>query len=317
MCDEPINNGPCFRSKIIDIFVEYKSSGELIRLHVNEGMKLRTLVALFLSKLDRPPKTIRRLIIGQRSETIFMSKSAKDSLKSIGVRNDDRLVVIDSNFSLTESQSQPTKSLASRVTGSGKTKHHYPTPKRKKKKQQLGYSQDNTIQDDKLEHSKKLTLLFQAAEPVLRERRKLLNDLAIKNSPPKPKKPNNEHIQPDLGKSNQSQFSEIMGSDTEKTRFDILVGDENYLYKSFKLSKTDHRDSQLHYTIDLHGYSKDGAINALNKNLSLWTDAAMKEPPWTVSVTIICGRGKQILSEVVQKWINDNECVINRPKGFG
>lgn len=61
LCDEPINNGPFLGSKIIDITIEYKSSGELIRFRINESMKLRTLMALFLSKLDHPPKTIRRL----------------------------------------------------------------------------------------------------------------------------------------------------------------------------------------------------------------------------------------------------------------
>ena len=315
LCDEPINNGPFLGSKIIDITIEYKSSGELIRFRINESMKLRTLMALFLSKLDHPPKTIRRLILGEGSDTIFMSKSAKaSSLKSIGVRNDDRLVVIGSN--LTESQSQPTKRLASRDKGTSKPKNHYPTQKRKKKKIQLDYSQPNTIQDDREEHSKKLTLLFQAAEPVFREKRKLLNDLAIKNSPSKPKKPNIKHVQPDSERS-KSQFSEIVDSENERLRFDVLVGHEDYLYKSSKLSKTNHRGSQLPYSIDLHGYSKDGAINALNENLSLWKDAAMKGSQWTTSVTIICGRGKQILSEAVEQWINDTNCVINRPKGFG
>ena len=318
LCDEPINNGPFLGSKIIDITIEYKSSGELIRFRINESMKLRTLMALFLSKLDHPPKTIRRLILGERSDTIFfMSKSAKaSSLKSIGARNDDRLVVIGSNSGLAESQSQPTKRLASRDKGTSKPKNHYPTPKRKKKKIQLDYSQPNTIQDDREEHSKKLTLLFQAAEPVFREKRKLLNDLVIKNSPSKPKKPDIKHVQPDSVKS-KSQFSDIVDSEKERLRFDVLVGHEDYLYKSSKLSKTNHRGSQLPYSIDLHGYSKDGAINALNENLSLWKDAAMKGSQWTTSVTIICGRGKQILSEAVEQWINDTNCVINRPKGFG
>lgn len=60
---------------------------------------------------------------------------------------------------------------------------------------------------------------------------------------------------------------------------------------------------------------KAEALDKVNECLPQWVDAAMKgEYPWVIPVTIVCGGGHQILSEVVDTWIRENENVPNAPR---
>ena len=68
--------------------------------------------------------------------------------------------------------------------------------------------------------------------------------------------------------------------------------------------------------IDLHGFTKDEALERLNLSLVEWVDAAMHGSyPWVIPAVIVCGGGNQILSETVENWIRDNKNVANAPKG--
>lgn len=70
-------------------------------------------------------------------------------------------------------------------------------------------------------------------------------------------------------------------------------------------------------TIDLHGYSRDEALETLDKSLPGWVETAMKgESPWVTPVDIVCGGGSQLLSETVKGWIRANRQVANRPKSI-
>lgn len=68
--------------------------------------------------------------------------------------------------------------------------------------------------------------------------------------------------------------------------------------------------------IDLHGHTKEEALEKLDESLPTWINTAMREDPFIVPVDIICGGGNQILSEVVQTWIRSKRQVANRPKGI-
>merc|ERR1711957_773172 len=81
-----------------------------------------------------------------------------------------------------------------------------------------------------------------------------------------------------------------------KAFYPILVGEATNLYKT---SSASHGHLPA---IDLHGCSKEEALEKLGKSLPIWVDTAMKgSHPWVMGVDIICGGGNQILSDVVKK----------------
>ena len=101
-----------------------------------------------------------------------------------------------------------------------------------------------------------------------------------------------------------------------KSFYPVLVGEVTHLYKTSKLSLRKSKPFQRITTLDLHGCSKDEALEMLQKGLHEWVDEAMKgEHPFVIPVNIICGGGNQILSEVVAQFIRDNPQVANRPRG--
>ena len=84
----------------------------------------------------------------------------------------------------------------------------------------------------------------------------------------------------------------------------------------YKIHKSSFADMPV-IAFDLHGLTKDEAIEKMNKNLPGWVDTAMKgEYPWVIPVDIICGGGSQILSEAVKGWIQSTRQVANRPKNY-
>mmetsp|Transcript_23806 Transcript_23806/g.51498 ORF Transcript_23806/g.51498 Transcript_23806/m.51498 type:complete len:126 (+) Transcript_23806:1-378(+) len=97
--------------------------------------------------------------------------------------------------------------------------------------------------------------------------------------------------------------------------YPVIVGNSEHLYKSSKKSANSQK-FQIIRDFDLHGCTADDAIAKLDDELSVWTDAAMKEESFTIPVDIVCGGGNQVLSEVVERWIRKNRQVANRPKGF-
>ncbi|KAL7541671.1 hypothetical protein ACHAXR_011111, partial [Thalassiosira sp. AJA248-18] len=96
-----------------------------------------------------------------------------------------------------------------------------------------------------------------------------------------------------------------------KIAYPILVGEVSNLYKTSKAL------TRPTVTVDLHGHSKDEALDTLDESLTAWVDTAMRgEYPWVISVDIICGGGSQILSGAVKLWIRSSRKVANRPKNF-
>jgi DNA-nicking Smr family endonuclease len=89
-----------------------------------------------------------------------------------------------------------------------------------------------------------------------------------------------------------------------KTTYHIVVGSEEFLYKS---SKSSRQIKTPLFGLDLHGCTREEAMLQLNDSLPNWINEAMKEHPSTVRVDIITGGGHQILH-----WIRENKQVANR-----
>ena len=96
-----------------------------------------------------------------------------------------------------------------------------------------------------------------------------------------------------------------------KSQYIVLVGDPNNLYKTRNIKR-----SMLQIlSIDLHGMSKNEAVSKLDENLPNWIDIAMRGSyPFVIHVKIVCGKGSQMLSEAVAKWIRKKKEVSNAPK---
>ena len=122
-------------------------------------------------------------------------------------------------------------------------------------------------------------------------------------------------------KSNMTnQLPDGLGDKALKTRFIVNVGEVQNLYKSTKPSSNRRKASQAvreNITVDLHGLSKADALETLDDMLPEWVEIAMRgDDPWVIPVTIVCGKGGQSLSEVVEDWIKRNEKVANAPKSM-
>ena len=152
------------------------------------------------------------------------------------------------------------------------------------------------------------------------QRRDELNALGLKRMAPKDRKKvaSSSSTSPVLNKSISIPQTECLDK-AGKSHFFIRVGEVENLYKTTKPSKittvTKTRGVYDRISIDLHGYTKDEALCKLDECLPQWIDMAMKSNyPFVVLVTIVCGKGSQVLSEVVETWIKMNKKVSNAPK---
>ncbi|KAL7502829.1 hypothetical protein ACHAXN_000728 [Cyclotella atomus] len=152
-------------------------------------------------------------------------------------------------------------------------------------------------------HSNLLGLVFEEAADIFKERRQRLNDLAIKKSALKQKSPCKVQIHVD--ESEVVHHNTSCESKAGKTFFPVLIGHEEYLYKSSKASKL----SQVSpCSLDLHGCTREEALFKLSSSLPNWLDAAMKEHPYT----LLTGGGSQIVADAVEHWIRASRNVANR-----
>jgi hypothetical protein len=177
--------------------------------------------------------------------------------------------------------------------------------KKKNSRGNVDYNISNN--DDRVKHSYRLGLIFEEAADIFKERRQRLNDLVIKKTAPKPKLLCKAETCVDEPEAVYHSCS--LEGKAGKTCFLVLIGHEEYLYKSSKASKLSQVPPR---SLDLHGCSRDEAIIKLSNSLSKWLDAAMKEHPYTLPVNIITGGGCQIISDTVEHWIRENRNVANR-----
>merc|ERR1712194_526949 len=133
--------------------------------------------------------------------------------------------------------------------------------------------------------------VLEELDPRLKDIRNQLNKLALENDSPK-----------------------VRGHATKRT--DLSRVASTFPMTDERLYKTSTMPHGHLVAIDLHGCSKEEALEELDNSLPVWVDAAMRgSAPWVLGVDIICGGGSQILSEAVKGWIRVNVHAANRPKG--
>lgn len=306
--------------EIVEINFIEKGVGTKHIVRLRSGHTFKTLVTLLAHDVKTESQFIR---ITHNERPLFSSACSNRKIEDLSIRDGSTMTYFNAQHLRAACRdvkadspniSSRKKSKSKRVGRGAKTK----TQKKRNSNVRPSYV-SSTQEEPKERHSKLLTTLFEEAEPVFREIRKTLNDLAVqkKSSNNSNKRRTTSKVQPKH--NNPSDVG--IGNSAGRIMFPIVVGNVNDLYKSSKRSSF-RRDSQSkngkrRLSIDLHGRTTDEALKVLDESLPRWIDSAMKgSPPFVEVVDIITGGGKQILSEVVESWIKSKTTVANRPKSF-
>jgi DNA-nicking Smr family endonuclease len=297
------------------VFVDKSSSNEVTLRHAYDG-KMKTLLSRYAATRGVPLKSFR---FKYDNRMLFVSSSGSKSPYDLGMQERDviyasRLGNDDAKPNIAE---ETTKKSCLSQGGSGAKKVKGKKKGKKKVPSQPTYSTMDEEERLRRVHSKMLSRVFDEANPRFKKIRQQINSLALEQTPPKSKSlsPRARAREPTAaGVSDIESFS--LENKAIKSRFNIIAGEVSNLYKSTKPSKKmKTKPQEESITIDLHGYTKEAALDKLDASLPSWIDAAMHgDYPFVIPVTIICGAGGQVLSEVVEKWIRENERVAKARK---
>ena len=212
---------------------------------------------------------------------------------------------------------QPLKPVneMSTVAKHNKWKRTKTKSKRKKIARQLKISEteEEVMEEIHLLRMDNIARVHNEAASQFRKRREALHALNLKRTAPKHRKYSARTTPEPTPICNPS--AEEIGWKVGKSHYLIRVGQVENLYITTKSLKKSSQNLNTAETLDLHGYSKARALDALDQCLPKWVDAAMKaEHPWVIEIKIVCGAGNQELSQVVEGWIKRTKEVANAPK---
>lgn len=300
---------------IVELTLVEKGVGTTRVIRLRSGHTFRTLCILLAheAQLDN----VQSLRVSHHDRPIFLSSCGNKKLDDLNICDGDVLGYVDaqrmSESSQVSAQDSPTNNASA-----PRTKQRRNTGKKRFKNSSVQLSYQTST--PKEIHSKLLTQLHEEAEPLFRDIRKKLNDLAIKKQP-NPKRTKSKVQAQRMDQNNPSDVG--IGGAPGNIMFEVVVGNVDDLYKSSKPGSG--RNSQVQskngtrrrLSIDLHGKSTDEALKSLDDSLPSWLETAMRGSyPFVSAVDIITGGGHQILSEVVEKWIKSQRHVARRPKSF-
>lgn len=317
----------------IDIFYQSQETTDRIPRCVNPTIQLKTLVMLILGPHQNlSPKNFSIFHVDKHGQTIgqlHLEHSGRKTLNHVGIESGDTIRIIDAGIIQVARQTKNTaaakpgtrklKKKTKKNSTAGKENEHHSraltvsllkpgtNSKKQNKSRYVDYSfNDNT---DRLDHSRKLTLVFEEAYELFSQQRQRLNELVLEKPKPKEKSTGGREKTITSQHSNHNGLVEIQ-SKAGNPVYRVIVGSEEFLYKSTKKSRHDEHTKPL--IIDLHGSTKEGALEKLNIELPKWIGKAMEEHPWTVRVDIVTGCGCQVLADVVEQWIHEKKTVAKR-----
>jgi len=260
--------------------------------------------------VEKHGKSLQSLRIAYNGCRVFLSSCGKSSLRQLGMKDNDVVIVEDVSNSASTAKKQPKNRNKGNVNSKKKNKGK--AKQKNRPRQQIVIPK--TEEELRKDHSKILSpVLDQLERERLQFIRLKLNNLLIKKTSAKERRPSKKEKKVDIIPVFTPLTDGLEGK-AGKVVFPVVVGYSENLYKSSKKSKL--QRNQVVRMIDLHGCTAGEAITKLNNEMPTLTEAAMKEETFTLPVNIVCGGGHQILSEVVEQWIRKNSKVANRPKGF-
>jgi len=270
-----------------------------------------TLKKVFLDYADKNGVSLRSLRFTHNGSVLFLSSTGSKTAEQAGIKHKD---VIHISSTVSQPQAELPKKSGQQTPSPPKAKKTG-KGKRGRKSSPTAVVIPEGIEQFKLRHSKRLSAVFEEAQPLLKSIRQRLNSLAIDRTLPKRKCPSGkrhtmvpESVGPILP-------TDGIGGKAGKTQFLVQVGEACNLYKTTKKSACSLQQKPI--VTDLHGLTKEEAVSLLAASLPSWIDLAMSGSyPFVVPVRIVCGGGSQVLSEAVETWIRQNDCVANAPKAL-
>ncbi|KAL3789542.1 hypothetical protein HJC23_001350 [Cyclotella cryptica] len=256
----------------------------------------------------------RNLRFQFKGRPLFISASGKKTMAQLGFQDNDVLYIEEIITLPFEKLAKKDKSWRYSGMSISDSKRPYTNAKvATKNEKAMAFSPQRVdIEDYAVKHSKMLTAILEEAEPIFKERRRRLNEMAIKNCTPKARRNQKMTVSNDIPGLSFSHGRESRGK-AGKSVYPVLIGDRDHLFSSRKKSFHFGKPIQI---IDLHGYSCQEAIQMLDNYLPKLLEYAMVSIPWVIPVDIVCGCGNQVLSEIVEQWIKRTCGVANRPKSY-
>ncbi len=262
-----------------------------------------------------------------KERPLFLSNVKNKSASDLGMQHNDVIyawyitdrILETSNSSKVHSASEKKQSRCKVRTPKRGTKARGKNSASPKK---LPYHDIDNEKKWKRLHSRAISRVFEEAATIFKEIRQKLDALNLERTKPKSKRNNIKNNVTTATTPIDNPSNEGLGGKAGKTHYAIHVGEVSNLYKSSKKhskqrkhNKTRRNITSANITVDLHGMTVVEAESKLNECLPVWMKIAMHGSyPFVTRVTIICGAGSQILSEVVENWIKQNEKVSNAPK---
>ena len=261
---------------------------------------------------------MNQLSFAHRDKLLFVTSIGKKTAEDSGFDDNDTIIVSLNDRPQPEDTDKPQQPRSNKGKSKGNNKNKNRRAKRNRKKPvQLAppVDEEEVLRKQWMDA---IGRVFIEAEPRFKEIRQSLDAINLKRTKPKQKKKQSKAET--VVESVRFPTSGDLGGKPGKSQFIILVGEVSNLYKTIKPKAKGNgskKSSSKDITIDLHGMTKDEAMNKLNECLPEWIQIAMKGLyPWVIPVKIICGGGNQILSELVEGWIKDNDKVANAPKNL-
>ena len=314
----------CDPTEKISLVLSNKENGSKYEKRINMNS---TLKSLFNSYADEHGISLRSLRFSYNGSILFLSSVGQKTPEDLEMKHLDVILVVSSKNTNSRTRASNKQLVATQAKVSCQTEEaskkivrcKVKQEKKQPIKQQPRFLSNNEmIEREKLVHSKLLSKVFEEMDPQLKTTRQRLNDLTLERQACKAKRPNNRKKHTEVTPNSAFHTSAGgMGGKAGKVSFVVNVGRVENLYKT---SKKRHgcksAKVQSMAKLDLHGCTKDEAIQRLEASLKEWVDTAMHGIyPWVIPALIVCGGGNQILSETVEAWIRETETVAKVPKG--
>lgn len=281
-----------------------------------------TLKSLFKQYAEDRGLNLRQLRFSYEGRTLFLSSVGNKTPEDLGMKHLDSIFVAnpssvardeENGSSSDESFNKSMDSIQSCSSNSSKKsrkKHH----RMKKGHKRATWAGPEMSMDERLKllHSLNLGRVHGEASSEFQRIRQRLNALTLECAPKKVKTSRKQPamIAPLPLKDHDTNIQQ--GGKAGTPFYPVHIGSPDNLYNT-STAKALARQRAL--SIDLHGFTRDEAINELETSLPQWYATAMGgEYPFVIKVTIICGGGNQILSEAVDRWIKTKDVVSKAPR---
>jgi len=274
-----------------------------------------TLKSLFKQYAEERGLNLRSLRFSYQGRTLFLSNVGNKTPQDLGIVHLDLIFVTNQAASASDlsSSSDESKNSSGSCTAAV-PKKRFNRRNSKKGSKRATWAGPDISQDEryKLVHSRLLGRVLSEASPQFIKIRQKLAAMNLECTPPKAKRASRRNNSPTELRplSNMSSINE--GGKAGVPFYPVHVGPPENLYNTRHVFSP---AGQRPLSVDLHGLNKEQALSELDNRLPTWYESAMRsEYPFILKVTIVCGCGNQVISDVVDQWIKTKEIVSKAPQ---